>query len=210
MNSNKSKNKLSFFLLNGILLLLGLFIGFFIADKLEMINHDQFIKKSSSLPSQEQIYANQMFNIMKDIDFFIYKTVEEWDTILDSTIPDGAITYNQFIEEYAQAYLNDEDLQEYKETKAYSNLIETAQLIIDQGIIASSDLEKVIPPDSIKDSHDDLSTCVDNYIERKKLIKIFLEENLYIQPPHTCISYFESRDSIYDFIKNNIGNSQAF
>lgn len=133
-----------------------------------------------------------MFDIIKDVDFFIFETVEKWDILLKSTIPDGDFTYNPFIEEYAQAYVNGEDLQEYKETTAYPNLIETAQIIIDQVSIASSDLKKIIPTESIKDSHDDLSTCVENYFELKRLIKIFLEENEYIKPPNTCISYFDS------------------
>ena len=185
----------------GFFLLLGFSLSIFLGYGDKIFEKIQFKKNSQPLPSQDQIYANQMYDIMKDVDFFIFETVEKWDTLLESKIPDGEITYNQFIEEYAQAYLDGEDLQVYKDTKAYSNLIETAQLIIDQGKIASSDLKKVIPPESIKVSHDDLSTCVENYIERKRLIQIFLEVNEYITPPNTCISFFDSRDQIYEFIE---------
>lgn len=77
MNTNNNKRKLSFYISMGLFLLIGFFLGIFIGYKLELIDKIQFIKNSRPLPSQDQIYANQMSEIIKDVDFFIFESVEK-------------------------------------------------------------------------------------------------------------------------------------
>jgi len=203
MNANSNKRKFSFYVNMGLFLLLGFSIGILFGIKLGLINLPQISPKNEMPLSYNQVYANQMGEIITDIDSFVQETVEDWDSFLLEKIPNGRITYRIFIEDLITAAESEEDLLELKGSKAYKNLLEKSESIIEDGFRVQSQLGSLTPPPELKSAHEELVICVQDNINQMQLIRYYLIYGIFEEPTHKCKSYSIAMDLIVDFIKEH-------
>jgi len=203
MNTNGNKRKLSFYLAMIFYLFLGIFIGFFLLFKLGFINFPRFFPNDEMPLSYDQVYANQMEEVIVDVDNFVQKTVEDWDSFLLEKIPNGRKSYKIFIEDLITAAESQEDLSELKESKAYKNLLEKSESILEDGIRVQSQLGSLTPPPELKSAHDELVICVQDNINQMQLIRYYLIYGVFEEPTFNCESYSTAMDLVVDFIKEH-------
>jgi hypothetical protein len=203
MEQNLRKKNSSFFLVIGITVIVFLIIGIMIGYRLEKNIRFSFSNENNQPLSPDQIYANKMGEIIKNVDTFVDKSVKDWDSFLNKKIPNGNITYRIFIEDFITASESGEDLKEIKESKAYKNILEKADAIIEEGYKVNSLLGSIVPPPGIKFAHEELAVCVQDNVVQMQFIRYYLVYGIYEEPSYKCKSYEAARNLILEFIKEN-------